>query len=95
MIFIEQKFGPQGRIEDAAEGAAALGKVIGALPEVMAEAQRTAHMLSNMAESGGVRLDRETTDALAEAQARHSGSGRVALWLGAAALVVIALTQVF
>ena len=40
--WIEQRFGAQGRIEDAAEGAATLGKLVGALPEVMAEAQRTA-----------------------------------------------------
>ncbi len=93
--WIEQKYGPQGRIEDAAEGAATLGKLVSAIPEVMAEAQRTAHMLSNMADSGGIRLDRETTEALAEAQSRRGGSGRIALWLGAAALVVIALSQVF
>ncbi|MGI9465261.1 MAG: ubiquinone biosynthesis protein UbiB, partial [Aestuariivirgaceae bacterium] len=93
--WIEQKFGAQGRIEDAAEGAATLGKLVGALPEVMAEAQRTAHMLSNMAESGGIRLDKETTEALAEAQSRRGSGGRIALWLGAAALVVIALSQVF
>ncbi|MGI9464015.1 MAG: AarF/UbiB family protein, partial [Aestuariivirgaceae bacterium] len=93
--WIEQKFGPQGRIEDAAEGAATLGELVGALPEVMAKAQRTAHMLSNMADSGGIRLDKETTEALAEAQSRRNGGGRMALWLGAAALVVIALTQVF
>ncbi|NNE22228.1 MAG: 2-polyprenylphenol 6-hydroxylase [Rhizobiales bacterium] len=92
--WIEQKFGPQGRIEDAAEGAATLGKLVGALPEVMAEAQRTAHMLSNMADSGGIRLDKETTEALAEAQSRRNSGGRIALWLGAAALVVIALAQV-
>ena len=93
--WIEQKFGAQGRIEDAAEGAATLGKLMGQLPEVMAEAQRTAHMLSNMAESGGIRLDKETTEALAEAQSRRGSGGRIALWLGAVALVVIALVQVF
>ena len=93
--WIEQKFGPQGRIEDAAEGAAALGKMMGQLPEVLAEAQRTAHMLSSMAESGGIRLDKETTEALAEAQSRRGSGGRLALWLGAGALVVIALSQVF
>ena len=91
--WIEQKFGPQGRIEDAAEGAATLGRLMGQLPEVMAEAQRTAHMLSNMADSGGIKLDRDTTEALAEAQSRRGSGGRLALWLGAIALVVIAVAQ--
>ena len=93
--WLEQKFGAQGRIEDAAEGAATIGKLVGALPDVMAEAQRTAHMLSNMADSGGIKLDKETTEALAEAQSRRNSGGRIALWLGAVALVVIALTQLF
>jgi ubiquinone biosynthesis protein len=93
--WMEQKLGPQGRIEDAAEGAATLGRLVGAFPEVLTEAQRTAHMLANMAEGGGIRLDRQTTNALAEAQARRGASGRWALWVGAIALAVIALVQVF
>jgi ubiquinone biosynthesis protein len=91
--WIEQKFGPAGRLEDAAEGAATLGRLMGQFPEVMAEAQRTAHMLSSMASSGGIRLDRQTTEALAEAQARRGSGGHIALWLGAIALVAIAIAQ--
>ena len=93
--WMEQKLGPQGRIEDAAEGAATLGKLVGAFPEVLEEAQRTAQMLASMAEGGGIRLDRETTSALAQAQSERGASGRWALWVGAIALAVIALVQVF
>ncbi len=91
--WIEMKLGPQGRIEDAAEGAASLGRLFGAFPELVSEAQRTAHLLAGMADHGGLRLDRETTEALAEAQARHGRFGRIALWVGAIALAVLAITQ--
>jgi ubiquinone biosynthesis protein len=80
-------------MEEAAEGAATLGRLIGAVPDVLVEVQRTAHMLAGMAERGGLRLDRETTEGLAEAQARHDRSGRLALWVGALALAAIALAQ--
>lgn len=93
--WIELKLGPQGRIEDAAVGAASLGRLVGAIPELLAEAQKTAHVFAGMADSGGLRLDRETTEALAEAQARHGRWGRIALWVGAIALAVLALTQLF
>jgi ubiquinone biosynthesis protein len=88
--WIEERLGPQGRIEDAAEGAQAFARLLGALPEVLGEAQHAAQMLSRMAERGGIRLDSESTEALAEAQARHNRSGRIALWTGALALVVLA-----
>jgi ubiquinone biosynthesis protein len=89
--WIEERLGPQGRIEEAAEGAQAVGRLIGALPEVLREAQRTAEMLGAMAERGGIRLDPETTEDLAEAQARHGRSSRIALWVGAVALAVVAI----
>ncbi len=56
------------------------------LPEMLVEAQAATHMLADMANSGGIRLDRETTEALAAAQARHSRTGRYALVAGAVAL---------
>jgi ubiquinone biosynthesis protein len=89
--WVEERLGPQGRMEEAAEGAAAVGRLIGALPEVLGEAQRTAHMLGAMADRGGIRLDQETTESLAQAQARHGRSGRIAMWIGALALAAIAL----
>jgi len=93
--WIETRLGPQGRLEDAAAGAATLTRLVSSFPEVLSEAQRATHMLSDMAQSGGLRLDRETTEALARVQARNGSAARVALWIGAAALVVIALAQVF
>jgi ubiquinone biosynthesis protein len=89
--WIEERLGAQGRIEDASEGAQAFGRLLVAIPEVLGEAQRTAHMLGAMAERGGIRLDPETTADLAQAQAREGRSGRIALWVGAISLAVIAL----
>ena len=48
-------------------------------------------MLSDMAESGGLRLDRETTEQLARAEARHARWTRFWLAVGAVSLAVIAL----
>jgi ubiquinone biosynthesis protein len=93
--WIERKLGPLGQIENAAEGAATLGRVIATLPDVLTEAQKATHMLAEMASSGGIKLDRETTEALAEAQARRARLSRFALVAGAVALVVIALNLVF
>src|SRR6185503_17540197 len=70
--WIEAKLGPAGQMEGAAEGAAVIGRLIIELPEVLAEAQKATHMLADMANSGGLRLDRETTEALAFAQARRA-----------------------
>jgi len=63
---------------------------MGDLPEVLAEAGRTAHMLGEMASHGGLRLDAQTTEELARAQARQSRPIRLAVWIGVLALVVIA-----
>jgi len=65
--WVERKLGPIGQIEDAAQGALSLGRAFSALPEVLGEAQKAAHMLADMANSGGLKLDKETTEALAEA----------------------------
>ena len=89
--WIEERLGAQGRMEEAAVGAQAFGRLIAALPEVLGEAQLTAQMFAAMAERGGIRLDPETLEDLAQAQQRHGLSGRIALWVGAIALAAIAL----
>ncbi|MGE0241234.1 MAG: 2-polyprenylphenol 6-hydroxylase [Parvibaculaceae bacterium] len=93
--WIEKKLGPLGQIEEAAVGAASLGRLFTTLPDMLGQAQAATHMLADMANAGGIRLDRETTEALAAAQARHSRTGRYALIAGAAALIAIALSLIF
>jgi ubiquinone biosynthesis protein len=92
--WIETKLGPQGRLEDAAEGAMSLGRLLTTFPEVLSEAQRATHMLSEMAQAGGLKLDTQTTEALSRAQMRESRRTRIALWIGAAALAILALSQI-
>jgi ubiquinone biosynthesis protein len=93
--WIEAKLGPQGRLEEAAESAISLGRLVTSFPEVLSEAQKAAHMLSDMAQAGGIRLDAETTEALAKAQSQEGRRTRIALWIGAAALAILALAQIF
>ena len=52
-------------------------------------------MLADMAKSGGLKLDQETTEELAEANARHTRFQRYALIAGAVALLVIAWNLAF
>jgi ubiquinone biosynthesis protein len=89
--WMEQKLGAQGRLEDAAEGAATLGRLAASFPDVLNELGQASALVSSMAQSGGIRLDSDTTEAIAAAQARHSASNRGALWVGAIALVVLAV----
>jgi len=93
--WIEKRLGPQGKLEDAAEGAASLGRFVGAFPELLQELANNLHMVSDIAEKGGIGLDKKTTDGLAAAQASHGRSGRLALWVGAVSLAVIAISQIF
>jgi ubiquinone biosynthesis protein len=93
--WIERKLGPAGQLEGASEGAASLGRLLLGLPDVLEEARRATHMLSDMANSGGIKLDRETTEELAAAQARHERVGRYAMVAAAIALVVIAVSLIW
>jgi ubiquinone biosynthesis protein len=93
--WIGQKLGPRGQMENVAEGAMALGRVFTTLPEVLAEAQKATHVLAEMANTGGLKLDPETTEALAREQAKRNRYSTAALIAGALALVVIAFNLVF
>jgi ubiquinone biosynthesis protein len=90
--WIERRLGPIGKIEDAA---GALGQMAAGLPAMLGQAQRATAMLADMAQSGGLRLDRQTTEELAEAQSRHGRVQRYALWVGAVALAIIAWNLAF
>jgi ubiquinone biosynthesis protein len=93
--WVEARLGPQGRLEEATESAVTLGRLVTSFPEALSEAQKAAHMLSDMAEAGGIRLDPATTKALARAQSQEGRKTRTALWIGALALAILALAQIF
>lgn len=90
--WMERKLGPVGKIEEAS---GSFGRMFLGLPAMLEDARRGATMLSDMANSGGIRLDAQTTEQLVRAQARGARWTRLWLALGAASLAAIALKLVF
>ena len=88
--WIEANYGVAGRLREAGEGAEVLGKVMAEVPRLLEQAERTALALAEMAR-GGLKLDDDTVERLAAAQAHHGRWTRWALWTGALALVAIAV----
>jgi len=86
--WIERKLGPAGRLEEAT---GSFTRLLTGLPAVLEDAKRATEMLSGMARTGGLRLDRETAEQLARAQGRHAGWTRLWLAFAAISLAVIAV----
>jgi hypothetical protein len=61
---------------------------------MLEDAKRATSMLSDMAATGGLRLDRQTTEQLALSQSRHARWMRFWLALGAISLAAIAIKLV-
>lgn len=93
--WLERRVGPEGRIEDAVKGAERMGRLMGDLPDLLETAERAARSIGGSVGGEGLRLHPDTARAIAEAQARQDAPTRTALWIGAAALVLIALAAVF
>ncbi len=85
--WIERKLGPIGKIE---ESAGALGRMALRLPSMLDDAQKATRMLSQMAESGGLRLDAATTAEVARQQRGQNRGLKWGVYAAAAALIVIA-----
>jgi ubiquinone biosynthesis protein len=91
--WMAERLGPEGRIQDAADGAAALGRIVTHLPDFVDHAERTARLLSECLDEDGIRLHPDTAEAIADAQSNNHRGSRIALWIGAVSLVALALTQ--
>lgn len=91
--WMESQLGVEGRLSEAAEGAGQVGHFLGEVPKLLGRAERMAFAFSEMAEDG-IRLDQDTVERMASAQARRGRAGRWALWIGAISLAVIALALV-
>ncbi len=87
--WIRDNLGPRGMLADAREGMHALSALARHLPDMAARSERLSREMDLMAENG-LRFDEATAQAIGRAEARHSRSGRVALWVIAATLVYIA-----
>jgi ubiquinone biosynthesis protein len=88
--WVETNLGVAGRLREAGAGAETVGRVLGEVPRLLEQAERTALALADSAREG-FRLDQDTVERLAAAQARQGRWGRWALWIGALALVAIAV----
>jgi len=82
-----KQVGPEARLRDAAEGFGALGRLAQHLPELL----KNAEVVSAMLAGGGLRLHPETVMQIAEAQAARTRHVRVAIWIAAGALGLLAL----
>ncbi|MCO6393340.1 2-polyprenylphenol 6-hydroxylase [Aliihoeflea aestuarii] len=87
--WIRGNLGPRGFLEDARDGAGALLALARQAPELAARTERLTREIDAMAENG-LRFDDETAKKIGKAEARHTRSGRIALWVIAAAAVFIA-----
>lgn len=89
--WIRDNLGPKRLMTDLRDGAHAALRLAEAVPEIAAKAEKLSQDFTAMADNG-LRFDAETAEAIGRAEARHSRSGRLALWIIAAALVYIAWT---
>ena len=87
--WIRDNLGPKRIAADLRDGLKAAMRLAETAPAIAAKAENLAQNLTAMSESG-LRFDAETAEAIGRAEARHSRSGRIALWIIAAALVYIA-----
>jgi ubiquinone biosynthesis protein len=83
--WVERHLGPAGRIEDAAEGAAEVGRFLGGVPGLLARGARIADQL-DAATRDGLVLAPESVKAIGAAEARRNRWTAVALWVIAALL---------
>ncbi len=80
--WMTQRLGPEGRIQDAARGAAALGRLVAGLPETVNKFERVVTALEKLPEAD-------------HAANRNNKRQMAALWIGAGALCLIALAMLF
>jgi ubiquinone biosynthesis protein len=84
------EMGPEARLRDAADGARELGRVMGDLPTLLRAADHAALALTEE----GLKLHPDTARRIGEEEARAARSTRWPLWIGAGALVALALSQI-
>ena len=92
--WVERFLGPAGQLELAAEGVSAIGRLVTGLPRLAERAERLSAEMDRMGERG-FRLDPETVADIGRSEAHASRWGRVALWVIAAAAVVVGLRLVW
>ncbi|NTJ41164.1 2-polyprenylphenol 6-hydroxylase [Agrobacterium larrymoorei] len=87
--WIRDNLGPKRIVTDLKDGLKAAVKLAEAAPEIAAKTEKLHSDLMYMSEHG-LRFDERTADAIGKSEARHTRSGRLALWVIAATLIYIA-----
>jgi ubiquinone biosynthesis protein len=87
--WIRDNLGPRGLLTDARDGLYAVTALARQMPEFAKRTERLSREIDHMAENG-LRFDAETAQAIGKAEARHTRSGRLALWVIALTLIYIA-----
>jgi ubiquinone biosynthesis protein len=82
-----ERMGPEGRLRDAADSVTALGRVAQNLPQLL----KNAEVISAMLADGGVRLHPDSVMLIAQEQVARTRHVRIAIWIAAGALGVLAL----
>jgi ubiquinone biosynthesis protein len=82
-----EQVGPEARLRDVGEGVNALGRLAQNLPQLL----RNAETMSQMLSEGGLRLHPDSVRQLAIAQLARTRHIRVAIWIAAGALGLLAL----
>ena len=82
-----ENIGPEARLRDAAEGLSSLGKLAQNIPQLLRDTELIASQLAD----GGLRLHPDSVLGIATSQLRRTRHVRVALWIAAGALGIIAL----
>ncbi|NHT74805.1 2-polyprenylphenol 6-hydroxylase [Rhizobiaceae bacterium CRRU44] len=88
--WIRDNLGPKRVVTDLKDGLHAALRLAEAAPEIVAKTERFSRDLTEMAEHG-LKFDAQTAEAIGRAEARHTRSGRVALWVIAALLAIIVI----
>ncbi len=86
-----EKVGPEARLRDAAEGVNALGRLAQHLPQILRDAENISTMLAE----GGMRLHPDSVRHFAEVQVRRMRHVRIAIWIAAGALTLLAFQMLW
>jgi ubiquinone biosynthesis protein len=87
--WVESNYGIAHRLREAGEGAELLGRVLGEVPRFLEHVERTTRTLADMARHG-LRIDDDSIERLADAQAHRNRWTRRALWVGVLTLLAVA-----
>ncbi|WP_137153866.1 2-polyprenylphenol 6-hydroxylase [Rhizobium sp. FKL33] len=87
--WIRDNLGPKRIVGDLKDGLKAAMRIAEAVPEIAARVEKLAVNITDMTEHG-LKFDAETAEKIGRSEARHSRSGRIALWVIAVALLYIA-----